>query len=238
MLKFRLDYLYDTVDKFILVEATLTHSGKTKELYYNNNKHLFEKYNDKIIHIIVDDLPTLEETNNSWDREIKHREGIDKGLNQLNLKDNDILCSCDLDEIPDKNALDYIRNLPKIENDIYSLRQDMYIYNLNCKYTHKWDYAKIFNFYTYKNIFNKDLYKIRTLHTEQTVYKIIKDGGWHFSYFGDVNFIKNKLLNCAAHREYNENHINEEYIINNIKTNENLLNVKGVYKYIDIKDNN
>ena len=157
MLKFRLDYLYDTVYKFILVESTLTHSGKTKELYYNNNKHLFEKYNDKIIHIIVDDLPTLEETNDSWDREIKHRQGIERGLNQLNLKDNDIVCSCDLDEIPDKNALDYIRNLPKIKNILYALEQENYRFNLNHVSHIKWYRPKIVYFYMYKNKFNKNL---------------------------------------------------------------------------------
>ena len=49
--------LYDTVDYFILAEGTLTFTGNSKELYYNNNKKLFLKYNDKIIHIIVDDFP-------------------------------------------------------------------------------------------------------------------------------------------------------------------------------------
>ena len=45
ILKFRLEYLYDHVDYFILVEGTLSHAGKPKELFYQNNKDQFEKYN-------------------------------------------------------------------------------------------------------------------------------------------------------------------------------------------------
>ena len=33
-------------------------------------------------------------------------------------------------------------------------------------------------------------------------YNKIEQGGWHLSYFGDANFIKNKLENFA-HQEYN-----------------------------------
>jgi beta-1,4-mannosyl-glycoprotein beta-1,4-N-acetylglucosaminyltransferase len=56
LLKYRLDTLYEIVDNFILVESTKTFSGNSKELFYEKNKHLYEKYQDKIIHIIVDDM--------------------------------------------------------------------------------------------------------------------------------------------------------------------------------------
>ena len=38
-------------DYFIIVEATLTHSGKPKPLCYANNKHLYTEFADKIIHV-------------------------------------------------------------------------------------------------------------------------------------------------------------------------------------------
>ena len=86
LLKYRLDTLYEIVDNFILVESTKTFSGNSKELFYEKNKHLYEKYQDKIIHIIVDDMPT---TNNAWDREAHQRSCISRGFQ--NLQDKDLI---------------------------------------------------------------------------------------------------------------------------------------------------
>ena len=47
MLEYRLNILNDYVDYFVLVESTHTHVGKEKELYYANNKQMFEKFNNK-----------------------------------------------------------------------------------------------------------------------------------------------------------------------------------------------
>jgi len=33
-------------------------------------------------------------------------------------------------------------------------------------------------------------------------------GGWHLSYFGDINFIKNKINNFA-HQEFNNNNFTD-----------------------------
>jgi beta-1,4-mannosyl-glycoprotein beta-1,4-N-acetylglucosaminyltransferase len=58
LLEYRLNILYNIVDYFIIVEANQTHQGKSKKLYYNENKNRFEKFQDKIIHIVVD-LPYI-----------------------------------------------------------------------------------------------------------------------------------------------------------------------------------
>ena len=57
LLTYRLSILNEYIDYFVLVEARYSFSGKPKELYYENNKDLFKKFNKKIIHIILDDLP-------------------------------------------------------------------------------------------------------------------------------------------------------------------------------------
>ena len=107
LLEYRLNLLYNIVDYFILVEATLTHVGKPKELYYNKNKKLFEKWNDKIIHIIVDDFPFNEQTidclkNDQWKNEKFQRNCITRGLKKIN---TDFLILSDVDEIPDPTTL-------------------------------------------------------------------------------------------------------------------------------------
>lgn len=65
---------------------------------------------NKIIHIIVDDLPTIEVAEDPWIRENIHRDKIENGLKQLDLDDNDIICLCDVDEIPDKNILKNLKH--------------------------------------------------------------------------------------------------------------------------------
>ena len=110
MLSFRLKELNDVVDHFILAEATLTHAGEPKELIYQNNKHLFEEYNHKIIHIIVDDMPTdVSHIAKAWDREIHQRNCLMRGIEQLDIKDTDIILVNDCDEIPNPELLEQMK---------------------------------------------------------------------------------------------------------------------------------
>ena len=49
MLNYRLNVLNNIVDYFVIVESTHTHAGKEKALYFNDNKHIFEKFQEKIV---------------------------------------------------------------------------------------------------------------------------------------------------------------------------------------------
>src|SRR5689334_5945992 len=101
LLDIRLNILNEVVDKFVLVEATQTHQYKPKPLYYSDNKERFKAFHDKIIHLIVDELPP-NPTNgprNSWDMERFQRNCIARGLNDC--KPDDVIIISDLDEIPD-----------------------------------------------------------------------------------------------------------------------------------------
>jgi beta-1,4-mannosyl-glycoprotein beta-1,4-N-acetylglucosaminyltransferase len=57
LLEIRLNELNDVVDKFVLVEATKTHQGKDKPLYFEENKKRFSDFSNKMIHIAVSDYP-------------------------------------------------------------------------------------------------------------------------------------------------------------------------------------
>jgi beta-1,4-mannosyl-glycoprotein beta-1,4-N-acetylglucosaminyltransferase len=222
MLKFRLDYLYDTVDYFVILESTLTFSGQQKELFFEKNKSMYEVYQDKIIHVIVDDLPPDDPSkpivDNAWMRERLQRNLLDRGITKLNLNDDDVIVITDVDEIPDRNTLALLTKLDKIENIVYALEQDMYYYNLSCKRTAKWHHAKFVNYNTYNHIFKRKSEDIRMVDR----YALIKHGGWHLSYFGNVNFIQNKIKSFS-HQEYNnEKYTSAENITNCIKYNRDL----------------
>ena len=239
LLTYRLNILNDVVDYFIIVESTHTHTGFEKILYFDKN--LFEKFKEKIIYIVVDDFqykqPNINYQNNEqWKNENYQRNCISKGLTQLNLNDNDLIIISDLDEIPDPRTLFKIKqneNDNKI-NDVHSLEMDLYYYNLNTRFIIKWYSAKIIPYKKYKetNILCND---IRCFYNSPN---IIKNGGWHLSYFGDSNFIKNKILN-TPHQEFNNDNFTdikkveervknfsdlydrEEYAIEKIKIQEN-----------------
>jgi len=55
ILDFRLNYLNDFVDKFIVVESSFTHSGKKRDLLFNEKN--FSKFKDKISYIALNEEP-------------------------------------------------------------------------------------------------------------------------------------------------------------------------------------
>ena len=210
LLTYRLNILNDVVDYFVLVEATHTHVGKEKPLFYQENKDLFEKFNHKIIHIIVDDFPHKYpniniENDEQWFNERFQRNCISQGLDMLSLQNNDIITITDLDEIPNPKILEQIKN-KDIEIDINILELDFYYYNLNSKMDHQWQHSKILTFQKYNEL-NITCDNIRFYSCS-----IIKNAGWHLSYFGDEKFVKNKLENFG-HQEYNKVELTDENLI-------------------------
>jgi beta-1,4-mannosyl-glycoprotein beta-1,4-N-acetylglucosaminyltransferase len=223
LLNYRLNILNDYVDYFILVESTMTHVGKSKKLFYNENKHLFENFNDKIIHIVVD-LPYNEyviniEQNDQWKNENFQRNSIKLGIDKLNLNSEDIILVSDVDEIPDYNILKQIKNSEiDLSNNIKCFEEDLYYYNLNSKLCMKWYHSKILSYKKYLELgisFND----IRFYSCDKII-----NSGWHLSCFGDANFIKNKLENFS-HQEYNNIDHTDINIINN--RIDNLIDVVG-----------
>jgi beta-1,4-mannosyl-glycoprotein beta-1,4-N-acetylglucosaminyltransferase len=223
MLTYRLNVLDDVVDYFILVEANQTHAGNPKPLFYNENKHLFEKFNKKIIHIIADlpfDNTKINIANDDqWTNEKNQRNHISKGIdilkNRNEIHDDDYIIIADVDEIPDPQTLLQMKN-NITNNAINVLEQDFYYYNLNSKRHEYWYHSRLLSYKKYKDL-NVSCDNIRFLNK---IFVMVKKGGWHLSYFGDAAFIKNKLENFA-HQEFNSNTYTDVDKINQ-KINEGL----------------
>lgn len=218
ILFYRISTLYPIIDYFILVESKYTFVGKKKDLYYDENKQKFEQFKDKIIHIIVEECPFKYPNidfskRQQWTNEFYQRDCIKIGIDKLDLKNEDILVISDVDEITDIDLLKAVKNKDRIIDDLYSLAQDCYYYNLNTLNSTYFCFSKILSFEVYKNM-NISINDIRSTHTHK---KTILRGGWHLSYFGDINFIKNKLENFS-HQEYNNNNYNnDDYIRKNLE---------------------
>lgn len=226
LLEMRFEELYEVVDKFILVEATTTHIGNPKELFFYNNKDRYAKYSDKIVHVIVDDMP---KSDNPWVPEKFQRNAINRGLSSIELSDTDLITICDVDEIPDAKTLKYLKeNQPQ---KAVSLLMDFYTYNFNCKRKSKWGHPKVVPFSLFKNIPNPEY--MRHLRCE-----CIENGGWHLSNFGSIDFIRNKLSNYAHQEFNNDNYNNEEVIKKRIESCSDLFGRKDEeYNFVKIEDN-
>ena len=101
-LNIRLHELNPIVDRFVLVESNQTFSGNMKPLYFAENRERWSMFLDKIIHVVVDDMPKLN-NGNRWELEHHQRKCITRGLN--NCAPNDIIVISDVDEIPDPELL-------------------------------------------------------------------------------------------------------------------------------------
>ena len=187
LLDIRLHELNEVVHRFVLVEATKTFSGKDKPLYFEENKSLFKPFIDKIIHVVVDDLPTHEGT---WNAEYFQRRSIARGFANCDL--NDWIILSDADEIPRASAI--VKFQPSEGAQILSLLSCYYY--VNCITTQPITSARILN-YGYFLRKGRDAQK-----TRWKIFPQIHNAGWHFSYLGGVEKIQLKI-DSFAHQELN-----------------------------------
>lgn len=236
LLHYRLNILNDYVDYFVIVESTHTFAGNPKTLFFSENKHLFEKFNEKIVHIVVDDFPYKYpninyDMNQQWKNEHFQRNAIGRGIKLLDLSPEDVLVVNDLDEIPNPAILDKIKKGELIIN-IHSLEMDLYYYNLYTKKNFKWILSKILSFEKYQKL-NMGCNEIRYMEVSN---EPILNAGWHLSYFGDKNFIANKIKN-SSHQEFNNNEYTDTTYIEHQMNNYNCFMFKEHMGKLELKDN-
>lgn len=250
MLKVKLEYLYDVVDYFVIVESTLTHSGNQKPLYLLNNFSRFEKYKDKIIHIIVKDdiIPiSLEKPKlsfithinqnllleqkrlNSLKRgDFQRNKAASEGLMRLSLDDEDIVIISDCDEIANRETLANLKM--KGVDKMYAFDQDLYYYTKHCIHTsNRWRLSKCIP-YKFVKQYNYSLSNIRNI----VGMPIIENGGWHLSYFGNIDFMIDKIIQSADQSMNKESHKNRELIKQRIQNNQDLFGRSYIkFEYVE-----
>lgn len=192
LLELKLHELADHVDKFVIVESTVTFQGVPKPLYFSENKQRFEKFLDKIIHIVVDDAPI---SNCAWHREAHQRNQIVRGL--VDCADHDIIIVEDLDEIIRPSVLPEIAAILKDPRIVVSCDQDLYAFYMDY-YCCPWSGSVAACYSFLKNRFPEQM---RELRNNPNVCHVAK-AGWHFSWIGGVDQVILKLQSFS-HTEYN-----------------------------------
>ena len=186
---------------------------------------MFVQFSHKIIHIIVDDFPFKAPNINyqkseQWVNENFQRSAIKRGIDKIQLTDEDCIMISDLDEIPDPSTLRKIKS-GQINIFINKLLMDCYYYNLTSKMEMTWNLLVILTFDLFKRL-NLSCNQLRQYRCGD-----IEPGGWHLSYFGDTKFIKNKIEQFG-HVEFNRPEITApENIEESVKNSSDVFHRKG-----------
>ncbi len=210
VLEIRLNTLSNVVDKFVLVEAAFTHTGKAKEFIFEANKRRFSAFLDKIIHIKISDKPEPPpggtEHEQRWFLENFQRNQIKHGI--ISAKPSDTIMISDCDEIPDPtivSRLPFLRGIshftPKAYNFYLNLRNCTSPFFGNG--TTALSYADFNNPETYRVFpYQPFVPKCYNRPPSATLARYLDPdrrfrAGWHFSYLGGAEAISKKIHSTA-----------------------------------------
>lgn len=194
MLEARIQYLYNAVDFFLIIESNYTHSGNQKPLVLKENLSRFSKYSSKMI-VRTFAVDSSFDFVDSWKLEVAQRNNIMFNLDEFDAKD--IIMVSDADEIPNKDKIETVRDIVSRQNAV-RLNLKMFYYNLTNRLT---SYPTWGASYAATKEFLK-ANSPNAVRMEHRNIMGIDDAGWHLTYFMNANEIKKKI-ESFAHTEFN-----------------------------------
>ena len=262
VLDLRFHTLNEFVDKFVVVEATRDHAGKKKKLNFNISN--FKKYSNKVIYIVVDDIPEKvgsykKNYHENFVRENYHRNCISRGLTKVS--EQDLIMISDVDEIPNLTNLSTFNS----KNKLAFFRQKFFRYKFNtcipCNPIQKTLFKSDFiewlgtGICLKKNLLSPQWLRDKRLEASKILFlesrnifkrlkrflkykfllpQIINNGGWHFSSVLSPEDMYLKL-ESFSHGEFNKDEFkNLEIIRTKFDNNIDIFDSRTVLKSIEI----
>jgi len=206
LLEFRLEYLYDHVDHFVIVESNVTHRGVPKTLFYALYNDRFEKYKDKITHVITTDIPKnvdISELSNNplcdgdhyVHREQLQRLSIIEGLRELELDYEDIVLVSNIDELPNIQSFKKLPSFLSISPLRY--KHNWLVWNHTMKRPQKYQGTCAFQ-YTHLIQNPDEINSMRLIDVVEFPNEYFSlESGWHFNWFGGVDSCITKIYTTS-----------------------------------------
>lgn len=206
LLELRLRELSPIVDLFVLAEAPVTFTNLPKPLFYQDYRRRFAEWDNKVVHVVVDDMPS----GSTWRREQHQRDALLRGLWCCNLTPDDWVILGDLDEIPSREAIRQVTG--QAMQGVAACEQQMSYYRLNILHREPWYGTRILPWgrMTTPEVIRK------------TTSYIVPGGGWHFSYLGDVAHIQTKLQSFSHTELATPENLDEDHILHCIQAGQDL----------------
>lgn len=236
IIELRLEYLYDYIDIFLIIEAGYTFEGEQKkEYFFEKNSSIFDKYRSKIIFIKIPIFPTdytsdflefkqfYEEDKQLYHFHECYQRNYIKTFLIENIKHDYICIISNCNEIPFCNITAFLKE------NYFIFNNPIYLYMNSFYYNFKWkSEEKSIRSFCINNIGIKDINisYIRNKNFNNDEFKMLSNGGWCLNYFMNFHDIINKINKKETYNFYNINkYINEGIIIfNNLKLIENDIN--------------
>ena len=237
LVELRIKYLNKIVDHFVIVEADITHQGKKKawnfpkilesSLKAFSNKIQYHQLNidpEKIKNEeswIIDDI----KGDDAWRIENFQRNYIKMACKKFS--NEDILIISDVDEIPSKQKLEFIKSCDFKKIAPVALEQHLFHIDCNFLSLESWR-GSIVTTMQICNAFSPHQFR-----RARNRISHFTDSGWSFSSFGGPNKIKEKL-ESIAHKEFNNDKFkNVDHIMNCQKTGADLFYRKTKKKKVE-----
>lgn len=200
-LELRLSILNDVVDYFVLTEATVTHAGTPKPLFFELNKSRFSPWLDRIRHVVVEDMPIG--PNDNYIRDRHQLDCVFRGCPPL--QSSDVLIVGDLDEIPNPIAIKSYR----ANDGIVGLNCYNSFFFLNCEaYQVQWCNPKLVSYGIAKRVSPSGIRD----YAADVWGHLIPNGGWHFSYCGGLKSFEYKIRSFSHSNKLPPEWRDEDYV--------------------------
>lgn len=238
MLRFRLCYYANVVTDFVVVEASHTHRGEFRG-FSPQVEAVVKEFSDKlnIRHVRVDLGPYVDkiETNSPeahksnskkyWLLENMHRNSILHGLRQEGAAECDIAIVSDVDEFVHKSTIDDYVAL-NLQMTMAPIQRFCYYTADNVSVGRKDTYWKGSVISRYNDRFNpQELRENRWMLFSPHNTRL----GWHWSYFGGEEYIKQKLNNIVdAQSVMQEFNLTPEKCLENYRNGQDLYGRPGM----------
>jgi hypothetical protein len=244
----RMKELHTVVSKFVVVEASLTHSGQPKPFVFLQNRAMFAEFEAQVLHVALDSLPQQPDQcapgNSScsysahWMREGSQRNAImavvegycAQQIGDSSCTGDDVVLISDVDEIPRAHSVQQLRHCAGFEFPVaFELR--MHYYTVDTVWmddegnTWPWAHAKAASLSLLRQPQHSP-YALRLNSPPPRM--VLQNAGWHFSYFGGVTTILKKISHLA-HQENNRPEVMQrDHILRCILQHEDLFERKVV----------
>lgn len=235
LLEVQLNELDAVVDRWVISEAVLTHSGQPKPLYFKESlQHepdRWAKWAGRITHIIVEDFPNLAGLSGPdlhWSIERYQRDCLMRGLEQC--KDTDIVLISDADEIPRAAAVASYNG-----KGLACLSMKLYYGSMNCEGLEPWLWTRIL---TYGKLKTMTPCQVRYNWESNTPNydSVIENAGWHFSFMGGPDGWVKKLED-TPHQEYNQPEFKDKAVLRErVLSGRDMLGRDIPFKLVEVDD--
>lgn len=236
LLEFRLKLLDPVVSHFVISESDHTHSGTSKPWFFEMHKDRFRPWLHKILYLPIrqrteglvfeKDLASFNPENGAWKLENEQRNALSAARPLA--EDEDLVMVSDLDEIPDPRIIKQIIS----PEEPMSLSMLFHYYFMNCQNTGKerwWTGTVLCSGKKFKE------FTPQQLRLQKDNFPKIKKAGWHFSYLGGLEKIKDKIRSFAHTELSKEEFLSDKNILTSLRKGRDIFKRGGFhYKFASI----